>query len=280
MTRNEDEYLKTCIDSILNTATIPFHIYIVDNSSTSNKQATILEEFEKYNNISIIRNKNNRWILGINSTLREVIKYHSSDYFFLTDGDIDFTNCTARPCWLSYLLNKMENNISLGKVGLSLDWKYLENNLELANVLEQERSLYSDKKKINDLYVSAVDTTAALYRNNWSIENSSLFYPDHMRYLRPELYSCRTPRNITVVHLGWFKYLSNIETNVDSKVKCFALMGADVKPQILQKSRPLIMYFYKIFSKPIKRCWLIRRLFYLVLYFLKKGWRKFDGFGA
>lgn len=285
MTRNEAHFLLKCIDSILDSVSIPVHIYIVDNSSDDNEHIAILNEIEsrKCGNISIIKNRRNLWILGLNNSIERIRENHSSKYFFLTDGDINFEFCAAKPCWLSYLIDKMEKNISIGKIGLSLDWSYLLSHKDLSDVLEQEKGLYSERNKIDDLYVSFVDTTASLFRWDWSIDGTSKFYPDHMRYLRPELYSCRTPRNILVEHLGWQLYSSPksmLTKNVNQKVLCFSLVGGDVKKEILAKSSLIYRVFYKLFSKTIKRGWYLRRYYYLLKYTLCKGIKLYDGQGS
>ena len=282
MTRNEDEHLETCISYILLKTSIPIKIYIIDNNSTSKKQISYLNSLSDNGNIEIVKNKNNLWILGLNKTIKEIKNKHTSKYFVLSDGDIDVSNCSAEPCWLSYLISKMDSNISLGKIGISLDWSFLKENPELNNILNQEMSLYDEARKIDDLYVSCVDTTLAIYRWDWSINKNSSFYPDHIRYLRPELYSCRTDKNIVVKHLGWESYLINTvdQNSINSKVLCFALVGGDVKSQILTKSNLPYKLFYRLFSKIIKRGWLLKRVFHLFIYMVTKGWRRSDGYGV
>ena len=283
MTRNDAELLKKCVASILDAITINAYIYIVDNKSDDEEHHKILVELEKkYDEIEIIYNKKNLWVLGVNETIRYVKENHHCKYFFLTDGDIDFSSCIAKPCWLSYLIDRMDRNVCLGKIGLSLDWTYLSKHKELENILKQEQGLYSEQHKIDDLYVSFVDTTATLFRNDWSIDPSSGLYPDHMRYLRPELYSCRTSKDITVEHLGWHLYNNPSKqalSHVNSKVKCFALVGGDVKDEILDLANKRYKWFYKLFSKSIRRLWFIRRYYYFFKYMLLKGIRHFDGQG-
>ncbi|ENA8212979.1 glycosyltransferase [Escherichia coli] len=281
MTRNEGAYLLKCVQSIINTVTIPYHIYIIDNNSSILEQEEVLKIIEyKFNDkVNIIRNRTNRWVLGLNKTLIELSKNKEQPYFFLTDGDIDFSRCTAKPCWLSYLVTHMNSNVSLGKIGLSLNWDYISTTKELAAVYEQERSLYNENKKINDLYVSPVDTTAALFRWDWSIEGRPSLYPDHIRYLRPELYSCRTPLDINVEHMGWYKYCaeSGDTKNLEEKIVCFTMVGGDVKNEILDKVRFFYKVIYKSLSGPVKKAWYFRRYYYLLKYFLFKGVRRFDG---
>ncbi|WP_425260434.1 glycosyltransferase family 2 protein [Photobacterium leiognathi] len=47
MTRNENEFLFQCIDSIINTVTIDYHIYVIDNNSDNNEHLKILDKLEK-----------------------------------------------------------------------------------------------------------------------------------------------------------------------------------------------------------------------------------------
>lgn len=283
MTRNDAELLTKCVESILKTVTINIQIYIVDNNSDDDQHRSILTELENnYQNIEIIYNNNNLWVLGVNDTILRTKNNHSSQYFFLTDGDIDFSHCKAKPCWLTYLIDRMQRNVSLGKIGLSLSWDYLSQNKELENILKQEQGLYSEQHKIDDLYVSFVDTTATLFRNDWSIDPSSGLYPDHMRYLRPELYSCRTSKDIVVEHLGWQFYNNSSKlsiSHINSKIWCFTLVGGDVKNEILNMAGKRYKWFYKIFSKTIRRLWFIRRYYYFFKYMLTKGIRHLDGQG-
>lgn len=281
MTRNEGVYLQKCVKSIIDTVSVPYHIYIIDNNSSQKLQNEILvnieNEYADY--VTIIRNKYNLWILGLNSTLLKLYLQRTQKYFFLTDGDIDFSSCNAEPCWLSYLVAKMENNISIGKIGLTLNWDYISSQNDLKLIYQQEQGLYNNKKKIEDLFVSPVDTTAALIRWDWSIEGKPSFYPDHIRYLRPELYSCRTPLQINVVHLGWYNYGNNSlsRKSIEEKIKCFILVGGDVKDEILQEARLGYRLLYKLFSGIIKKMWYFRRYYFLFKYILLKGIRIFDG---
>lgn len=284
MTRNDNQFIKKCVESIINTVTIPITIYIVDNNSDSDEHHLILKELaERFENVNVVLNKNNYWILGLNETILKVKKNHIGKYFFLTDADIDFSNCKAKPCWLSYMIECLEKNVSIGKLGISLDWSYLSKHEKLYPILLQEKSLYSDSKMINDLYVSSVDTTATLFRFDWSIEQSSFFYPDHMRYLRPELYSCRTNREVLVEHLGWYTYneaSSLNKSHINSKVLCFTLVGGDVKEAILEMSDFKYEFFYRTSARLIRKLWVLRRCFYQLKYYICKGVKNFDGQGV
>lgn len=282
MTRNEGQYLKRCVESIFATVSIDVYLYIIDNNSDDQEHNIVLENIRKryQENVTVKKNKKNLWILGLNKTLGKIKKQHKSNYFILTDGDIDFSQCLlSSGCWLTYLVMKMEANIMAGKIGISLDWSILESNSEMKEILQQEKKLYNENRKIDDLYISAVDTTVAIYRWDWSIETTGFFYPDHMRYLRPELYSCRTSRDIKVKHLGWEKYLdkSISQRNINSKVFCFTIVGGTIKKEILVQASRTHQIFHISTSKLFSVLWYFRRYFKLLIYFMTKGRRGFDG---
>ncbi len=281
MTRNEGEYLRVCVMSILETVKLPIKIYIIDNNSDCEYHfQTIQYLSDNVKNIEIVFNDRNNWILGLNKTIDKIKIKHKSKYFFLTDADINFSNCcTDEECWLTYLFKLMESNVVIGKIGLSLNWDYIINESDLSDIYKQEVALYNESWKVGDLYISPVDTTASLLRFDWSIEKNSRFYPNHMRYLRPELYSCRTPRHINVEHLGWYKYnketLSN--TNVDSKVICFTILGAALKKEIVNQASISVRLFFLLLSKPFHYFWIARRMLALARYILIKAKTGFDG---
>lgn len=279
MSRNEGKYLQDCVNSIINTVKVEVDIYIIDNASNDNYHLEVLKQLDSIKNVYVIRNKSNLWVLGLNKTIREIKNKYPSQYFFLTDGDIDFSECLAAPCWLSYLISKMNDNISVGKIGLSLDWAFLERNKPLNEILLQEKGLYSEDKKIRSLYISPVDTTACLFRRDWSIEDTACFYPNHMQYLRPELYSCRTDRNILVKHLGWDNYLMGklSQQEVNEKVICFSLVGGAIKREIKQQASLRVRIFNTLFARGIFRVWVLRRYYHLFKYVLKKARGGFDG---
>lgn len=276
MTRNENGFLKKCIESILRTTFCPFHIYIIDNNSDEKEQIEILNEYSTHEKVSVLKNKNNLWVLGLNKHLDVIRKTINSEFFILTDGDIEFKNNNDKVCWLSELIEYMEQYKCIGKIGISLDWNLISDDPFYKEIYEQETKLYDKNSKIGPLFISPVDTTAAIYRWDWSITGYK-FYPDHIRYLRPELYSCRTPRFFTVDHHGWINYkLEPQQSNLEDKIKCFTLMGADIKKTQLKNIDYKIILFNKFLARPIKVFWGMRRRFYLFKYILCKGMRKFD----
>lgn len=277
MTRNEGKLLYTCINSLKKIINIEHHIYVVDNHSDCNEHLEVLRQLELIEDITIIRNRTNLWVLGINKILEKIKQlYPKEKYFMLTDGDIDFS--PLREDSFIEVIKKMDSNVSIGKIGFSLSWDNIKNNPKFINIYRQELSLYDENKKIDDYYVSPVDTTAAIIRFDWSLEQNGLFYPDHIRYLRPELYSCRTPRKTVVKHLGWDTYfsVSSNRKQIDDKVFCFTLASGFIKEEILKQATFRIRLFNLIFARPIYIFWILRRYYYLFSYVLRKGRKIFD----
>lgn len=284
MTKDDGYFLERCVNSIINTVSLDYRVVVVDNASSTELQTDILKILEAYPQVSVHRNSTNLWVLGLNNVLDNLYVNRRSDYFFLTDADIIFSNnISGEACWLSYIVNKMHNNICIGKLGFSLNWDILKNNKELAYILEQEESLYDEERKISDLYVSPVDTTAAIYRWDWSISGKYRFFPLHMTYLRPELYSCRTSKLIDVKHLGWELYTDKYQSSekfdvklINSKVLCFAIVAGDVKQSTLEKASLLYRILYMIIKRPMKVYWVLKRIYHGLVFYFMNSLRKYD----
>ncbi|EFJ2910225.1 glycosyltransferase family A protein [Escherichia coli] len=273
MTRNDGVYLQDCLNSILKNTVYPFNLYVIDNNSSDKLHLKILEEYKTRQNVNVIRNKSNLWVLGLNKHLEKVKKESDSSYFVLTDGDIIFPEPGINGCWLTQLVIYMDTYKCIGKIGMSLNWDSIRDDPFYEEIYDQEKKLYNNNKKIENLYISPVDTTAAIYRWDWSIEGYK-FYPDHIRYLRPELYSCRTPKEFNAKHLGWLVYKNNngqAIKKLDEKIKCFTLVGADIKKTQLKKASLKVRMFNSLCGKPIKYFWSMRRILYTIFYTLKKG---------
>ena len=284
MTKDDGYFLERCFNSIIETVSVKYRVFIVDNASSTQLQLAVLARLEKRKSVKVFRNNFNLWVLGLNKLLTILNKEGVSEYFFLTDADIVFPESVpGYKCWLDFLVNKMDDNSCIGKLGLSLDWNILKKHKELNYILNQEESLYNDKRMISDLYISPVDTTAALYRWDWSIASNFKFYPLHMNYLRPELYSCRSPRSISVEHLGWElyrnKYKSSEKFNltlINSKVLCFSVVAGDLKKTTLQQASITHRYLYYLIKTPMKVFWVLKRVLHGILYHGSNCLRKYD----
>ena len=88
---NVENYIKKCIDSILNQDyENEFEIIIVNDCSTD-RTALILEDYTKINNVKIINNPIN---LNLSKTRQIGINYANGDYILNIDGDDSLESTT------------------------------------------------------------------------------------------------------------------------------------------------------------------------------------------
>lgn len=95
------------------------------------------------------------------------LRPHCSEYYFVTDGDLDFTGVPHD--FLTLLQAGLDEHPDRIKAGLSLRLDDIPADLPLtAGVLEME-SAYWAKRLTDQWYDAPIDTTAALYRdhNEW-----------------------------------------------------------------------------------------------------------------
>lgn len=81
---NHSEYLKKCIDSILNQNYKKIEIIIIDDNSSDPRNRKILKEYENNPKIKIIYNKKN---LGISASLNSQVLESSGDWVAFVDCD-------------------------------------------------------------------------------------------------------------------------------------------------------------------------------------------------
>jgi hypothetical protein len=158
-------------------------IIIVDNESNS---TNVKEWYSKLNCRIIYLSKN----IGHTAPwLTEVLNYVTTDYYFVTDPDLEINNLPSDTLFhLASLLSKYPN---FKKVGLELENpKHLIKNKKFRNTYESE-NFYHSLPIINNEYREAyVDTTFAVYNKN--ILN------------KYEVCGIRTIYPYTAKHLPWY----------------------------------------------------------------------------
>ena len=83
-TYNREQYIKPCIDSILNQTYKDINIIIYDDGSTDNTEATIKEYQTTHKNIKYIKSKENR---GVGFARNILLESSTADYIAWQDSD-------------------------------------------------------------------------------------------------------------------------------------------------------------------------------------------------
>lgn len=83
-TYNREQYIKPCIDSILNQTYKDINIIIYDDGSTDNTEATIKEYQTTHKNIKYIKSKENR---GVGFARNILLESSTADYLMWQDSD-------------------------------------------------------------------------------------------------------------------------------------------------------------------------------------------------
>ncbi|MGN1049560.1 MAG: glycosyltransferase [Selenomonadaceae bacterium] len=84
---NVEEYLEECLKSIVSIKDVDAEIICIDDCSTDSS-SDILNKYDNYNNIKVVKNKNNR---GLASSRNEGLKYADGQFVLFVDSD-DFIN--------------------------------------------------------------------------------------------------------------------------------------------------------------------------------------------
>lgn len=155
---NQLEYLKKLIDFLKKSDYT--NIVIIDNNST---YFPLLSYYDEINDsVNIIRMKTNQGhrVFWKNKDLYE--KY-GKGYYVISDSDIEpLKNCPKD--FLLYFKKILDKNKNIVKVGFSLKINDIpDSNIHKIKILNWEKQFWAKKDK-NGNYISAIDTTFALYR--------------------------------------------------------------------------------------------------------------------
>jgi glycosyltransferase involved in cell wall biosynthesis len=235
---NQPDVLADAVACISERTVYPYLLFVVDNASDSSDELEALfATLEQRYNAIIIRNKHNNWIYGFNLAIDDS-RWPSSKYYVFSDADILVPHAIENRCWLEQMVDEMEQNRCIGKLGISLNLDGLAQMPELRSTYEMELKYYNGEKIGNNV-ISPVDTTLAIYRSNYFIGRFR-FRIGHQSLSRPYYYTCRTRMGLSAEHVGW-----NFYPGVGAKSyslarqwkKAFAMskMGTYTAPEILNK---------------------------------------------
>lgn len=152
-------------------------IWLIDNASTYGP----LLEWMDTNPCNILRLEENQghtapWSSGL-------VKRLGDGYYVVTDGDLGLSNIDR--FILPLMKEKLDKSPELGKVGLGLDWRIVDNTSPYFNhMMRYEAVRWHNSKVVDDVYIGVpVDTTFAMYNSpHYFIGGGSLSYPNVARH--------------------------------------------------------------------------------------------------
>jgi glycosyltransferase involved in cell wall biosynthesis len=274
---NQPNILLMCISSIVSNTRYPYRLFVVDNKSDNSAELEYVKKYvSQMANAYFIQNKRNNWIYGFNLVLKHKC-WFKDQYYIFSDADIIFPEPNEDKCWLTQLVDEMNQNCCIGKLGLNLSLENIKSNKMLEKTFYLEQKLL-EGPSIGKNIVAPVDTTAAIYRHDYFMFGFK-FRIGHARLSKPHYYTCRTSSDLTCIHKGWDFYPGSTNEIKDgsllrSKALAMSKMGAYVAPEILSK----LSIFHQIFYKSLRtlvRCFhgakvIIMLFTYLIVSFPKK----------
>ena len=100
------EDTKECIDSLMLTAGVKFHIFLVDNNSGKDEQSELKQLFEHIEQITLIFNEENYgFARGNNEIIKKLLLNEKIEYVVLLNNDTVVT-----PSWLFNLVKSAKDN--------------------------------------------------------------------------------------------------------------------------------------------------------------------------
>jgi hypothetical protein len=225
---NDLPSLRLCLRAIVNRTRRPYELIVVDNASSEPRLKRYLRWLARLTRVRVHVNRHNLWVLGLNAPLREALATRSDDAVFaVSDCDIIVPPVRDGACWLERMERRLASHACIGKLGLALDTGYIATRPAFSEILRVERFFMSGPR-IGDNVVAGVDTTMALYRRDLFVTGEPRFLPGHQSLHRPHYYCCRTGEDLRAKHLSWRGYAERALSDVEAKMVCMALLGAEV----------------------------------------------------
>jgi hypothetical protein len=251
--RDEPGFLRETVAAIRQRTSVDYQLFVVDNNSVTLEAGAALEQLAA-DDVVVIRNSHNRWVMGFNSALAHERFNHEAAYYVFSDGDIVVPERDAAgACWLTRLIELMERTACAGKIGLSLHLGTLQERKDLAHIYREEIA-YAAGPRIGDLVVAPVDTTLAIYRRDLFVMGRFRFLPGHKSLLRPYYYCLRTPLEFSATHLGWQHY-GKPRDDAGEKIRCFARFGGFVDHVTLAQASFVDRAYYRVLGPVWRSAW-------------------------
>ncbi len=251
--RDEPGFLLETVAAIKQRTSVAHQLFVVDNNSVTPAARAVLEQLAS-DDVVVIRNSYNRWVLGFNSALAHERFNHDAAYYVFSDGDVVVPDRdSVGACWLTRLIELMDRTACAGKIGLSLHLGTLKQRKDLAHIYREEIA-YASGPRIGNLIVAPIDTTLAIYRRDLFVMNEFRFLPGHKSLLRPYYFCLRTPLDFSATHLGWENY-GKPRNDAGDKIRCFTRFGGFVDRTTLVQASVADRNYYRVLGPLWRSFW-------------------------
>lgn len=250
---NTEEYLKECIDSILNQTIDLFEVIIVDDGSTDGSLALINEYAENHSNIYVVSQQNS----GLGAARNMGLKIARGEYIYFIDSD-DILEKNA----LEYCYNLASKN--------KLDMLIFESDI-FGNIETENTEQYMFHRRINDIgqvlngiefieknycKVSLLNIPFTLYLRKFLI-NNDLFFLEQTKYEDVDFYHKTIGCNPKMMVIDNIFYHRRYRQNsiMTSKVTEISIMNKiNIYNSIMNNSsEALIKLYYMIGARGIRK---------------------------
>ena len=275
--KDEPKELDAMLESIRENTSYPHKIFIIDNASSSDEARGYLKQLSSHPKYNLIFNKSNNWVFGFNLAFKHKDWPEDCPLMVFSDCDVVVPKLPAKEaCWLSYLKEQMDTYACIGKLGLPLLVSDLDNSELNQKIIKRETS-FDTNPLIGTNTICGVDTTLAIYRNDFFMMDRFKFLIGHASLAKPHYYTCRANRKYEAKHLGWYKKQDSLTVHyLKEKILCFAKYAAYLEPEILAKATWIYRYYFLIVSSLAKVFWSARILAIVLVYYFKCYPRKMN----
>ena len=123
---NEEEYVSTCLDSLINQTLDDIEIILIDDNSTDNSLNILLDYAKKYPNIKVYHNEKN---IGQGASRNRGLSLATGEYIGFVDSD-DYVSCTMYEDMYKSVLNNNYPELVTTEILFVKDDVYANRDLE------------------------------------------------------------------------------------------------------------------------------------------------------
>ena len=141
---NEEEYVSTCLDSLVKQTLDDIEIIVIDDNSTDNSLSILLDYARKYSNIKVYHNEKN---IGQGATRNRGLSLARGEYIGFVDSD-DYVSYTMYDDMYKALVNNNYPGVVTTNILFVKDDSFINNNLGYGNNYKEKVIIPTKYKEV------------------------------------------------------------------------------------------------------------------------------------